>query len=392
MFYLIFRRKTLNLFGIHIYKFPAAIHLLLLLALFIQSHAISQNFVTPDILTSLDESLNETSGLINLNGEIWTHNDKGGEAELYQIDVNDGSILRTLDVQNATNTDWEDLANDDTYVYIGDFGNNDGSRTNLKIYKISRYAIENYNEVYADIIYFFYNDQTSFEPNYHNTNFDCEALVSYQDHLYLFTKNWIDYQTNCYKLSNQPGSHVAEYQNTFDVNCLVTGAEIKAGSNLITLIGYNLSGGSYTWLFNDFSGSNFFNGQNTKLIWTSLTQIEGICQNENNDFYISSEEFAGYIDPTLFSLDVSDYLTQINYSVASRLNVYYHQNTVTIKSKTGETLTAEVEIFNMNGSMVGKQLFSNQILLQVQLDLPTGAYLILIKTTKQTFSQKLIIK
>jgi len=368
------------------------VHLIIVLLLFSTVSIISQNFVTPEILTSLDEDLNETSGLINLGGEIWTHNDKGGEAELYQIDVTDGSILRTVTVQNATNIDWEDLAKDEVYMYLGDIGNNEGSRTDLKIYKISRYALQNFDEVYADIINFSYNDQTSFVPNYHNTNFDCESIVSFQDDLYLFTKNWVDYQTNCYKLSNQPGTHVAEYQNTFDVNCLVTGAEVNAGSDLLTFIGYNLSGGSYTWLFDNFSGSNFFNGQSTKLIWTSLTQIEGICQNDDNDFFISSEEFAGIIDPTLFSLDVSSYLTQINYTEVSEINIYYNQNNLTIKSKTGETTSGEVEIINMNGSIVEQHSFSNQTLLQFPIDLPMGAYLISIKTTEEILTQKLVIQ
>ena len=369
------------------------IFLLLFLASgFVFQPLVAQNFVTPEIVTELDENLNETSGLINLDGEIWTHNDKGGEAELYQIDITDGSILRTVTVQNATNIDWEDLAIDDAYVYIGDFGNNDGSRSDLKIYKISRYAIENYDEVYADIITFSYNDQTSFEPNYHNTNFDCEALISFQNDLYLFTKNWVDYQTNCYKLPNQSGDHLAQYHATFDVDCLITGAEINSGSNLLILIGYNLSGGSYTWLFDDFEGENFFDGDDTKLIWTSLTQIEGICKNNNNDLFISSEEFAGNIDPTLFSLDISEYLIQINYTAASQIIIYYLKNTIAIKSKSGEALTGETEIINMNGSIAGRYSFSNQTFFQFPVDLPTGAYLIVLKTTKEIFTQKIVIQ
>ena len=106
-------------------------------------------------------------------------------------------------------------------------------------------------------------------------------MVSFQDKLYLISKNWVNHQTRCYELSNQPGTHIAEYQAAFNTNCLITGAEIIPSSNVLVLIGYNSNGGSYTWLFKNFPGTNFFSGSNTKLIRTMLTQIEGVCNNGN---------------------------------------------------------------------------------------------------------------
>lgn len=381
----------MSLFNIHICKLP--IHLLLGITIVfgVHFHLNAQNFITPDLLTELDGNLDETSGLINLDGEIWTHNDKGGEAELYQIDITDGSILRTVTVQNATNIDWEDLANDDVYVYIGDFGNNDGSRTDLKIYKISRYALNNYDEVYADIITFSYNDQTSFEPNYHNTNFDCEALISFQNDLYLFTKNWVDYQTNCYKLSNQPGDHVAQHHATFDVNCLITGSEIKAGSNLLILIGYNLSGGSYTWLFDDFEGENFFEGEDTKLIWTSLTQIEGICQRENNEFYISSENIPGVSDPMLYSVDVSEYVTSVKEILVNELNISYNDHILSVTPQFNDQLSGTLQISDIKGHILIRKYLMDQSQVKIGLDLPSGIYIVLLKSDRDLYTSKFLV-
>ena len=71
----------------------------------------------------------ETSGLLFLNGKLITHNDSGDDSNLYEIDTITGNITRTVSVSNATNIDWEDIAQDDTYIYIGDFGNNNGTRT-----------------------------------------------------------------------------------------------------------------------------------------------------------------------------------------------------------------------------------------------------------------------
>ena len=116
----------------------------------------AQNFVTPENLTELDQDIKETSGLVNLNGEIWTHNDSGDDPILYQINASNGNIIRTVEIANATNEDWEDITADENFVYIGDVGNNYGDRTDLRIYKISRSALAASDEVYAEIIQ--YND------------------------------------------------------------------------------------------------------------------------------------------------------------------------------------------------------------------------------------------
>ena len=41
-----------------------------------------------------------------------------------------------LSVNKEENVDWEDITQDETHIYIADFGNNNGNRTDLKIYKI----------------------------------------------------------------------------------------------------------------------------------------------------------------------------------------------------------------------------------------------------------------
>lgn len=84
----------------------------------------------------LPDQVKETSGLLFFKGKIITHNDSGDSANLYELDSLNGNLLRTINITNATNVDWEDIAEDNTHIYIGDFGNNNGNRTDLKIYKI----------------------------------------------------------------------------------------------------------------------------------------------------------------------------------------------------------------------------------------------------------------
>src|SRR6056297_4303255 len=85
------------------------------------------------LIQPLNDAMSESSGLINIQGRFITHNDSGGESILYEIDTLSGEIARMVTVIGTENTDWEDLASDDTYIYIGDFGNNAGNRTDLRI-------------------------------------------------------------------------------------------------------------------------------------------------------------------------------------------------------------------------------------------------------------------
>ena len=150
---------------------------------------------TTNFLTVLPDEVMESSGLINLDDRIITHNDSGGEAALFEIDRTSGMVLRKVVIENATNTDWEDICSDEDYIYIGDFGNNNGNRTDLKIYKISQEDYFNSDTVQAEELNFNYQDQLNFSNQIYTTNYDAEALISKDDSLYLFSKNWGNFKS-----------------------------------------------------------------------------------------------------------------------------------------------------------------------------------------------------
>lgn len=317
----------------------------------------SQTMVSPEIATYLPDEISETSGLVNLNGEIWTHNDSGGEAELYQIDTETGEIIRTVEISNADNNDWEDIAHDESYVYIGDFGNNYGDRTDLAIYRVEIADIADDDEVDAEMITFHYDDQSSFEPDYHNTNFDCEALICYEEHLYLFTKNWIDLKTNCYKLPKTIGDHEAVFYSNFNPGFLVTGSDVMPGMNQLILIGYNSNGGSFGWIFTDFDDDDFFSGANEKLIMTIISQIEGVCPDNEESVFISSEEFSGVLDPTLYHLDISEFLTGILPSYQPSVELYYANGYIVVQSNSSALQAGSLQVYDLTG----KELLSKEL-------------------------------
>jgi hypothetical protein len=366
------------------------IFLLLILSIYIIQVGYAQTLISPLTLCELDEELNETSGLVNINGEIWTHNDSGGTDRLYQINPETGEIIRDVKILDGDNDDWEDLAADDNYVYIGDFGNNYGDRTDLKIYRISKTDISLYDEVEAEKIEFSYSDQTSWEPNHNNHNFDCEAMICYLGNLYLFSKNWVDHKTRLYVLPKEPGTYTAQYLETFDANCLVTGAEILEGSNTLILTGYSSNGGTSTWMFNDFIGDNFFNGESTLFYWTVLSQLEGVCFDQDNSVYFSSEEFENVVEPKLYSFDFEEYITSIQNMDYSSVEISVSGYTISISSPNNP-ISGQMTLYNILGQNILEKDLRAETNIDVTVDAPQGLYIVSIKLKDQRILKKIRI-
>ena len=259
----------------------------------------------------LSPVLSETSGLILWNGNIWTHNDNS-DINLYCLDTIDGRIIRTVALNGIENKDWEEVSQDKDYIYIGDFGNNSGDRTDLRIFRIAKNSLtEGFRQV--DSIKFSYPDQVDFTPAAYKTDFDCEAFIVAGDSIYLFTKQWISNKTNIYSLSKNPGNYVAKLRSAWDVNGLVTGATFLDTKKIAVLSGYSEKLVPFIYLLYDFNGYDFFSGNKRKVeVLLPYHQIEGIATSDGVKFYISNEHFS--LEPfinvrqKLHVLDLSPFL------------------------------------------------------------------------------------
>lgn len=238
----------------------------------------------------LDAKLVETSGLIHWNNRLWTHNDDT-DTNLYALDTVNGAILETYPLSNITNTDWEEIAQDENFIYVGDFGNNaSGNRTDLNIIRIDKNSLLA-NHPKTDYIKFKYEDQEDFSHQLSNsTDFDCEAFVVTQDSIFLFTKQWKHKQTIIYTLPKTPGEYIAQKNTAYNVKGLVTGATYLDDKKILALCGYTQKGRPFVNLFYDFKKNDFFSANKRKIkLKPSFSQIEGISTHDGLHYYLTNE-------------------------------------------------------------------------------------------------------
>ncbi len=244
---------------------------------------------------SLPKELKECSGMVQLDKNTFVAlNDGGNKPILYSFDLTHDHETRKIKIDGVGNNDWEELTKDEDYVYIGDTGNNGGTRHNLMIYKLRKSEVLNLDEVVPEKIMFRYEGQTNFnDSNRHN--FDCEAIVSAGDSLFLFTKNRGDLRTDVYGIPKTPGSYVARKLKSFDAKGLITGADYKSdhSKSELVLIGYNVKGHTHHPFlihFTNFSGTDFFGGVSERITIDQDLQSESVLFNGDHKVYISNEE------------------------------------------------------------------------------------------------------
>ncbi|WP_350286076.1 hypothetical protein [uncultured Croceitalea sp.] len=243
------------------------------------------------IIGTLPQTVAETSGLLAHNGKLITHNDSGNAAELYELDPVTLQITRTITVVNAINTDWEDITQDAQFIYIGDIGNNNGDRRNLKVFKIAKSDFDSSDTVTAEEITFSYEDQTDFET-VADSDFDAEALFLIGKDLIVLTKQWQRQGTVAYRIPNTPGTYTAERLGGYQIDGLVTGATYDESNGRLFLVGYSTLLAPF---FVNISGSNtnavFGDMQTKSELAIGAAQVEAITRTSDGQFYITSEEF-----------------------------------------------------------------------------------------------------
>lgn len=345
----------------------------------------------PNFLSNLPDTVNETSGVIVLDNGIWTHNDSGNEPKLYLLDENSYELIRTVHIRDYPNVDWEEITHNEDYVFIGDFGNNNGGRTDLKILKFEKsLLLDNSIDTIdvSEVINFSYPDQTDFQHIDNEHNFDCEAFIYFNDSLQIFTKHRADEFTKHYTLPAEAGTYSAILKDSLEVFGQVTASHIQ-GDTLIALLGYRPSAlfEPFVFLLWDFPSDQVFNGNKRRV---SLGTVMEMGQNEaiyftgNNQGYITAEEINQFdIPPKIFKFDFT-HLFSDNIASTQKIDEEISVKVFPNPSNGILTITSDIkkinrlEIYNETGQLLSKTEFlSPKKSVTEDLDSSFGSTLIL---------------
>lgn len=246
--------------------------------------------------TKLSKKIDETSGLEYFNEGLITHNDSGDDAKLYLFSQT-GELLEEFVVNDAVNNDWEDIAMDESYLYIGDSGNNYGNRKNLNI------VITDHLNGFKKMgeINFNYAHQEDFKSR-NKHPYDAEALIAVDDQLVLFSKNREELTTELFLIPKQAGDYELTSVRSFDAKALITGGDYNEALKMVALVGYDRARNQYLFTLQNFNLNSL---EQVEMIRLELPlkgkQIEAIKIIDTNTFWITSEdEDGGY--PMLYKV------------------------------------------------------------------------------------------
>ena len=258
-------------------------------------------------LFSLNKKHREVSGLVYDQSaqKLWMLQDKGNPAELLVYNVN-GTFERTLKIAHEKNTDWEDLSKDvQGNLYIGNFGNNDNKRKNLRILKIDQNNLHKKEAEASQTTQFYYEDQKDFPPKKGNLMYDCEAFVATDDAFYLFSKNrskGFDGTFYVYKVPNKPGTFKAKKIATLKScsqykTCAITGAALNKSGTEIALIAHD-----YVFLI-PFKDDYSFTQENMQIVELNHhSQKESITYKNDKELFIADEKEKGKVGGNVYIL------------------------------------------------------------------------------------------
>jgi hypothetical protein len=227
----------------------------------------------------------ESSGIVRSRKHadlFWVHNDSGNEPRLFPIH-RDGSPYRSTDhpdvpgvlIENATNVDWEDItALEDGTLVISDLGNNGNARQDLALYVVDEPSPTADRSAPARRLQVRYPDQTAFPPPSTNLNFDCEAIFSVGQTVFVLTKHRSGRKTKLYRLDDPQPDRVNTLTllGEHEIGGMVGGADCDPSGKRLLVLTYQK-----IWLFErDDLETPFFQGRVSS--WPFfLPQAEAIC-------------------------------------------------------------------------------------------------------------------
>ncbi len=198
------------------------------------------NRITVDVLEVgrvTNAAMTEVSGMVasrKFPGTFWIHTDGRKQPRLVAIN-RDGETLAQFDVA-AKFQDWEDLSIDgDGRLYLGDIGNNDGDRKELRVHRIAEPDPSRPGKKAG------LKAEQTWHLRFPGKPFDCESLFIVGTNGYLVSKLGNNAQARLYRFPLMPAKDpvtLAEI-GVLPVTSPVTGAAVSKDGRLLAVVSKN---------------------------------------------------------------------------------------------------------------------------------------------------------
>ncbi|HDZ40081.1 MAG TPA: hypothetical protein ENH59_00135 [Bacteroidetes bacterium] len=266
-------------------------YLLLIALLSLNAMLKSQDIKTLEIDSQLPISplLYEISGMCFYNDKIYALNDGGNGSYIFKLDIETGKLEEKYRIRDIRNKDWEELSIFGAYLYIGDFGNNSGKRSDMVIYRVKIDSLH-YPDPPILTTGLEYLLKKKAKVRKSDNEWDCEAMTVNSDGIYCFSKNRKDLTTNLYYV-REGINNILSPLASFDPGFLVTGAYYYGSGRSLFLCGY-YNNETYLVQFKNTDGVSIA-GRYDKYILPELkyTQVESVFV-RGNYLYLASEKTA----------------------------------------------------------------------------------------------------
>ena len=266
------------------------------------------NYGVPSVIAHLKaRGVTESSGVAASHlapGVFWTHNDSGDGPYVYAFDRggNDRGVWR---VTGAAARDWEDIAAGPgpvagrQYLYVGDIGNNEGTRAQVVVYRFPEPAVTTAVSAASGAEPMLTEAAEAITLRYPDGRYDAETLMVHPQtgDVYVITKPGFA-PAGVYKLSApQPvsGTHTLRRVGTVGAPGIVagafTGGDISPDGRRVVLCDYE--GGYELELPGGHSDSEF------DLIWSQppapvslgpRRQGEAVCYSRDGSSLLATSE------------------------------------------------------------------------------------------------------
>lgn len=168
--------------------------------------------ICPDKVVPLHPRLKEISGLSFRDSMFFAIIDGGNHAGNKVFTISKSGNLTDSLMIPVSNLDWEELYIDQNRIWIGDIGNNNGTRNQLSFYS---YHYQKKTDTVAELKIINTNVSVHDKHTGFFTNRDFEAFMVFNSHIYLFSKAKRNRKCNMYRINidSADGQMMSSNQN-----------------------------------------------------------------------------------------------------------------------------------------------------------------------------------